>query len=132
MSVAVGDSASLSRTITQADVVAFADLVGDRNPVHVDEAYARETRFGRTIAHGMWAASLISAAIGTRLPGPGTLYLGQTLRFMAPVFPGDTVTATVTVTAIREDKPIATLSTVCVNQDGTSVLEGEATVKLPG
>lgn len=124
----VGDRASRTMTITDETIRAFADLTGDHNPVHLDEAYAAGTRFGRRIAHGMIAAGLISAALANDLPGPGTVYLGQTLQFKAPVYPGDTITASVEVKAVRVDKPIVVLSTVCTNQDGTRVLEGEATV----
>ncbi len=124
----VGDSASRSMTITDETIRAFADLTGDHNPVHLDDAYAAGTRFGRRIAHGMIAAGLISATLANDLPGPGTVYLGQTLQFKAPVFPGDTITATVEVKSVRPDKPIVVLTTVCTNQDGARVLEGEATV----
>jgi 3-hydroxybutyryl-CoA dehydratase len=124
----VGDRASRTMTITDETIRAFADLTGDHNPVHLDEAYAAGTRFGRRIAHGMIAAGLISAALANDLPGPGTVYLGQSLQFKAPVYPGDTITASVEVKSVRADKPIVVLSTVCTNQDGTRVLEGEATV----
>ena len=124
----VGDSTSRTMTITDETIRAFADLTGDHNPVHLDDAYAAGTRFGRRIAHGMIAAGLISATLANDLPGPGTVYLGQTLQFKAPVFPGDTLTATVEVKSVRADKPIVILTTVCTNQDGTRVLEGEATV----
>lgn len=124
----VGDSASRTMTITDETIRVFAELTGDRNPVHLDEAYAAGTRFGRRIAHGMIAAGLVSAALANDLPGPGTVYLGQTLQFKAPVYPGDTITASVEVKTVRADKPIVILSTVCTNQDGTRVLEGEATV----
>lgn len=124
----VGDHASRTMTITDETIRTFADLTGDHNPVHLDDAYAAGTRFGRRIAHGMIAAGLISATLANDLPGPGTVYLGQTLQFRAPVFPGDTVTATVEVKSVRPDKPIVVLTTVCTNQDGARVLEGEATV----
>ena len=124
----VGDSETLSKTITQEDIRQFADLTGDVNPVHVNEEMAKKTRFKGRIAHGMWGASLISAVIGTRLPGPGAIYLGQTLTFKAPVYPGDTVTAKCTVKKVREDKSIVTLETTCVNQKGDVVVEGEAVV----
>ena len=127
-----GESASRTMTITDEAIRAFAELTGDRNPVHLDEAYAAGTRFGRRIAHGMIAAGLISAALANDLPGPGTVYLGQTLQFKAPVYPGDTVTATVEVKTVRADKPIVTLSTICVNQDGVRVTEGEATILVSG
>lgn len=124
----VGDHASRTMTITDETIRTFADLSGDHNPVHLDDVYAAGTRFGRRIAHGMIAAGLISATLANDLPGPGTVYLGQTLQFKAPVFPGDTVTATVEVKSVRPDKPIVVLTTVCTNQDGARVLEGEATV----
>ena len=128
MTLKVGDAAEISRTVTDEDVRAFAEVTGDRNPVHLDEEYAATTRFGRPIAHGMLGASLISAVLANELPGPGTVYLSQTLRFNAPVFPGDTVTARVVVKQVREDKPIVTLETVCTNQRGERVVEGEAVV----
>jgi len=131
MKIQVGDTAEYSRTISDTDVRAFATLTGDHNPVHLDEDYARDTRFGRRIAHGMLTASLISSVIANKLPGEGTIYLGQTLQFVAPVYLDDTVTARVTVLKIREDKPIATLETVCVNQRGETLIKGEATVLIP-
>ena len=128
MSLKVGDSAEIRKTIADEDVRAFAELTGDRNPVHLDEEYAASTRFGRRIAHGMLGASLISAVLANELPGRGTVYLSQTLKFTAPVFLGDTVTARVTVKRLREDKPVVTLETVCTNQRGERVVEGEAVV----
>lgn len=128
----VGDSAELTKTIEQSDIQAFADVTGDHNPVHVDEAFAETTRFGRTIAHGMLTASLISAVLANRLPGAGSVYLGQTLQFVAPVFPGDEITARVTVKEVREDKPIIKLETICVNQRDEVVIRGEATVLSRG
>ena len=132
MNFSVGDSAEITKTIEQADIHGFADVTGDHNPVHVDEAFAQTTRFGRTIAHGMLSASLISAVLANKLPGAGSIYLGQTLQFVAPVFPGDQITARVTVTAIREDKPIVKLETICLNQRGEVVIRGEATVLSRG
>jgi 3-hydroxybutyryl-CoA dehydratase len=123
-----GDTASLSRAISDDDIRAFANATGDHNPLHLDEEFAKQTRFGKRIAHGMLSASLISAVIADDLPGQGSIYLGQTLQFLAPVFPGDTVTARVTVTSIREDKPIMNLETVCTNQRDEVVIRGEATV----
>lgn len=123
-----GDTASLSRLITDDDIRAFADATGDRNPLHLDEEFASQTRFGKRIAHGMLSASMISAVIANDLPGQGSIYLGQSLKFVAPVFLGDTVTARVTVQRIREDKPILTLETVCTNQRAEVVIKGEATV----
>ena len=128
MSLKVGDSAETRKTIADEDVRAFAELTGDRNPVHLDDEYAASTRFGRRIAHGMLGASLISAVLANELPGRGTVYLSQTLRFTAPVFLGDTVTARVTVKSVREDKPVVTLETVCTNERGERVVEGEAVV----
>ena len=126
----VGTSESLAKTITDADIVLFAGISCDTNPVHVDDEYAAGTRFGGRIAHGMLSASLISAAIANKLPGPGTIYLGQSLRFLAPVRPGDTVKATVTVKEINSEKRRATLSTVCT-VEGVAVIEGEAQVLVP-
>jgi 3-hydroxybutyryl-CoA dehydratase len=129
--VKVGDSASQTLTVTDDIVRQFADCVGDHNPLHLDDTFAASTRFGRRIAHGMIAAGLISGVLGNTLPGPGTIYLNQSLQFTAPTFPGDTITATVTVTKLREDKPIATLETICTRQGGEVVLRGEAVVVLP-
>ena len=126
-----GAEASLTRQITDADVHAFAALTGDANPVHLNDEYAASSRFGRRIAHGMLAAGHISAVLGMRLPGPGAIFLGQTLSFKAPVFPGDTITTRVLVTRVRTDKPIVTLQTTCMNQAGQVVLEGEATLLYP-
>ncbi len=124
----VGDSAEITKTIDDADIQAFADLTGDHNPVHVDDEFAKTTRFGRRIAHGMLTASLISALLAKKLPGEGSVYLGQTLQFVAPVFPGDQITARVVVKEIREDKAIVKLETTCLNQRGEVVIRGEATV----
>ena len=123
-----GDKASRTQTISDEMIRAFADLTGDTNPVHLDNAYASTTRFGRRIAHGMIGAGLISATLANDLPGPGTVYLSQTLQFKAPVYPNDTITATVEVKSTRPDKPIVTLSTICTNQENKVVLEGEAVV----
>src|SRR6185503_6014638 len=127
----VGDSAEITKTIEQADIDAFANVTGDHNPVHVDEEFAKTTRFGRRIAHGMLTASLISSVLANKLPGEGSVYLGQTLEFKAPVFPGDEITARVTVKEIREDKPIVKLETLCLNQRDEIVIRGEATILLP-
>ena len=123
-----GQKATRTKTITDEMIRTFAELSDDTNPVHLDDAYAATTRFGKRIAHGMIAASLISAALANDLPGPGTVYLSQSLQFKAPVYPGDTVTAIIEVKSVREDKPIATLTTTCVNQDNVTVIEGEAVV----
>ncbi|HEY1013820.1 MAG TPA: MaoC family dehydratase [Herpetosiphonaceae bacterium] len=131
MSYAVGQQASLRKTVTEADIILFAGVSGDANPVHIDELAARESRFGRRIAHGMLGASLLSAVLGMRLPGPGTVYLNQTLAFRRPIYIGDTVTAQAEIIALRDSKPIATLRTTLVNQDGELLIEGEAVVLLP-
>ena len=132
MTFKVGDSAEITKTIEQEDIDAFARVTGDHNPVHVDEEFAKTTRFGKRIAHGMLTASLISAVLANELPGEGSVYLGQTLQFVAPVFPGDEITARVTVKEMREDKPIVKLETVCVNQRDEVVIRGEATVLSRG
>lgn len=131
MTLKIGDKASRTKTVTEADILAFAQASGDTNPVHLDDDYAATTRFGRRIAHGMLTASVISAILGNDLPGPGTVYMSQTLAFKAPVFIGDVVTATVEVIAYREERRIATFHTICANQDGTLVLDGEAIVLAP-
>lgn len=126
---AMGAKAELTRTITDADVVRFAEISGDYNPVHLDEQYAARSIFGARVAHGFLAAAFISAAIGTKLPGPGSIYLGQTLKFVAPVYLGDTVTVSLEVIGVRAEKSILTLRTDCKNQQGKLVITGEATVK---
>jgi len=127
-----GDKASRTLRVSDDTVRAFAEVTGDTNPVHLDDDYAAGTRFGRRIAHGMIAAGLISATLANDLPGPGTVYLNQTLKFKLPVYPGDTVTATVEVLSVRPDKPIVTLATVCTNQNDEVVLAGEAVVLFEG
>ena len=122
----IGQQASLSKTVTAADVDTFAELIGDFNPIHVDEDYARQSRFGGRIAHGMFTGGLISAVLGNELPGPGAIYLSQQLQFLAPVYLDDTITAVVEVTAWRSDKGIITLKTDCFKQDETQVATGEA------
>jgi 3-hydroxybutyryl-CoA dehydratase len=125
--LAVGQSASVSKTITDADIVLFSGVSTDTNAVHLNEEFAKSTIFGGRIAHGMLSAGLISAVLGNRLPGPGTIYLGQTLKFKAPVKPGDTVTATATVKEVIVEKKRAVLETVCT-VNGKVVIEGEATM----
>ena len=132
MAPAIGATAELSKTIHDQDIVQFAEVVGDVNPVHLDEQYASKTMFKKRIAHGMLCGGLISAVIGTQMPGPGTIYLSQSLSFKAPVYIGDTVTAKVSVIKIRVDKGIYTLKTVCHNQYGKIVVEGEAVVMFRG
>jgi acyl dehydratase len=127
----IGDSASTSKQFSDADVRDFAAISGDRNPIHLDDNYAAETQFKRRIVHGMLTSGLISAVLGMQLPGPGSIYLKQTLNFRAPVFIDDTIKAVVTVTHVRDDKPIVTLDTKCFNQDDTVVLDGEAILFAP-
>ncbi|QTE30192.1 MaoC family dehydratase [Pengzhenrongella sicca] len=128
----IGDSASFAKTITEGDVVNYAGLTGDFNPVHIDAEYAKESMFKERIAHGMLVSGLISAVLGTQLPGANSLYLGQDLKFKAPVKIGDTATATVTVTEKRDDKRIITLKTTVTNQDGVVVIDGSAVIKKVG
>jgi len=130
--IKTGDEASLSRTITEAHIVSFAGVTGDVNPVHLDAEYAKQTMFGERIAHGMLMAGLISAVLGTQLPGPNSIYLGQELKFTAPVKIGDTVTVTATVTEKRDDKKIIKLRTTVSNQRGEMVVDGGAVVKKLG
>ena len=126
----VGLKASFGKTVTEADIVLFAAVTGDTNPMHLNAEYAKATVFGERIAHGMLAAGLITKVLGTQLPGPGTIYMSQSLKFRAPVRIGDTVTATVEVLALHPDKHRATLRTVC-SVAGQPVLEGEAYVSVP-
>ncbi len=128
MKIKVGDRASVTKTITEADIRTFGDLTGDHNPLHFDEEHARRTRFGQPISHGMLVGSLFSPIIAHQLPGEGAIYLSQSLRFVAPVFAGDTITALVTVTRVREDKQIVTLDGVARNQRGEVVIKGESVV----
>lgn len=126
----VGDKASTAKTITETDVYLFAGVTGDLNPAHVNEEWAKATPFEGRIAHGMLSAGLISAVLGMKLPGPGTIYLSQSLKFTAPVRIGDTITAEAEVVEIIKEKRLR-LRTTCTNQDGTLVLEGEAVVLPP-
>lgn len=127
----VGMSAEHTKTITDADIVLYAGITGDFNPVHVDAEAAAKSRFGGRIAHGMLSAGLISAVLGMKLPGPGVIYLGQTLRFTKPVRIGDTITARAEVVEVITAKKRARLTTTCVNSAGETVIEGEATVMIP-
>ncbi len=127
----VGASATLTRTLTEDDILLFAKVSGDVNPAHVDAAYAKTTRFGEVIAHGMLGGSLISTVLGTDFPGPGTIYVSQSLRFLRPVHPGDRLTVTVTVTSLDPSKRRAMLDTRCVDQDDAAVIEGQAEVVPP-
>jgi acyl dehydratase len=127
----IGDSATLERMLTWRDIELFAVMSGDINPAHVDEEYARSDRFHRIVAHGMWGGALISTLLGTRLPGPGTIYLEQTLRFRRPVTIGDTVTVRVTVASLEAKHHHVVLDCRCVNQRGETVIDGTATVVAP-
>lgn len=130
MSLKIGDTFSATKQITDAEIRTFAELVNDYNPIHLDEEFAKTTRFGKRIAHGMLSAGLISGVLGYQLSERKVLYLSQTLKFTAPVFLDDTVTATATVISVREDKPIVTLETVCTNQNGETLVKGEAVIML--
>ncbi len=121
-----GQSATFTKTISEADIYAYAGISGDFNPLHVNAEFSKGSRFGERIAHGMITAGLISAVLGMRLPGPGAIYLSQTLNFVNPVRIGDTITAKAEVTTYREDKRVLTLRTTCTNQRGQTVLEGQA------
>ena len=126
----IGDTACLSRAFTEEDVIQFAKISSDSNPIHLDKKFAESSAFGQRIVHGMLVASLFSRLLGVDLPGEGTIYLGQKLVFKAPVLIGEEVTASVKIIHIREHKPIVTLQTVCVNSKGNVVIEGEAVVKV--
>jgi phosphate acetyltransferase/phosphate butyryltransferase len=129
--IQLGDSASLSRTLTTKDIQLFAVMSGDISPIHVDEEYARSEMFHKIIAHGMWGGALISTVLGTMLPGPGAIYLGQTLRFRRPVAPGDTIKVSVTATAKDEEKHRITFDCECTNQAGEVVISGSAEILAP-
>ena len=126
----IGDKATLKKAFTESEVESFVKMSLDDNPIHIDREYAETTVFGQPIVHGILVASLLSGLMGGKFPGHGTVYLGQTLRFMSPVYVDEEVEATVEVVKIREDKPIITLKTQCVKSDGTIALEGEAVVKV--
>jgi acyl dehydratase len=126
--IAVGDSAQITRRVTAGDIADFVTAVGDHNPLHADHAYAATTVFKEPIAPGIWTAGLVSAVIGTRLPGPGAIYLSQDLRFLRPVKTGDSISARVEVVAIDREKNRVRLRTVCTNQRAEEVLTGEAVV----
>lgn len=127
----LGDSASFTKTVTDTDIYLYAGITGDFNPAHVNQVEAEKGMFGKRIAHGMLSAGFISAVLGTLLPGPGTIYMGQELRFTKPVCIGDTITATVTVSELITEKNRAIMETVCTNQDGEVVIKGTATVMPP-
>ena len=129
--IEIGQSASFAKTITETDVYMFAGITGDLNPAHVNEEYAKNTMFKGRIAHGMLGASLLSTVLGMKLPGPGTIYLKQDIKFLAPVRLGDTITATCTVKEKTEDKNRLVLDCTVTNQDGVQVIAGEAMVMPP-
>lgn len=126
----IGQKATFSKTITDADVIIFAGLTGDLNPLHIDQVAASKTRFGHRIAHGTLLMGFISNLLGMKLPGPGTIYMRQDISFLKPTYIGDTVTAMVEVLTVRTDKNICTLSTTCHNQHGVMLVKGEATVMV--
>ncbi|SEG38713.1 MaoC family dehydratase [Vibrio hangzhouensis] len=131
MPLSIGQQASLTKTLDKAAVEQFASLAEDYNPVHLDEAFAAMTPFEVPIVHGMLGASLVSGLLASKIPGPGAIYLGQTLQFTSPIRVGETVTARVEVKEVREDKPIAKLITEVLNEQGKVAIKGEATVLLP-
>lgn len=130
MDLNIGDTFSTSRLVTDELIRKFADVSGDYNPIHLDEEFAKTTRFGRRIAHGMLSGAFISAVLGLEFKERKIVYLSQTMKFTAPVYLDDTVTATATVTNIREDRGIVTLETVCTNQNGETLVKGEAVVMI--
>ncbi len=130
MPLKVGDKFTTERLVTDELIRQFAEVSGDYNPIHLDEDYAKQTRFGKRIAHGMLSGAFISAVLGNELKNMKIVYLSQTLKFTAPVFIGDTVTTTATVTNIREDKPIVTSETVCTNQNGEILVTGESKIMI--
>ncbi len=124
----VGQTETMSKLITAHDIEEFARVTGDTNPIHLDDGYAAKTRFEKRIAHGMMTASMLSNLAGTRMPGPGSIYLSQSIKFKKPAFIGDTVTAEIKVLSVRPDKPIIKLSTICRNQLGEILMDGESLV----
>lgn len=126
----VGQSASITKTFADEDVRKFSEVSLDTNPIHLNDEAAAKSIFGKRVVHGIATCGLISAVLANKLPGPGTIYLGQEAKFTAPVFLGDTITATCEIIELREDKHIVKLSTTCVNQDGKTVVSGVATVKF--
>ena len=127
----IGNAAEFTKTISESDIYLFAGVTGDLNPAHINEEYAKKTFFKTRIAHGMLLAGFISAVLGNKLPGPGTVYIKQELNFLAPVHIGDTITSRAELTEIIPEKNRARFKTTCLNQDGEPVLDGEATVSPP-
>ncbi len=128
MKYSIGMKASISKTITEADIILFSGISMDINSVHLNEEYAKNTIFNKRIAHGILVAGLISAVLGTKLPGEGSIYLGQTLEFLKPVYIGDTISAEVEIIGIVENKSIYILKTICKNQKDEIVIKGEAKI----
>ncbi|MFX1369343.1 MAG: MaoC family dehydratase [Promethearchaeota archaeon] len=128
--LSLGQSAEVVHTVTEEDIKTFGDLSGDYNPVHFDEEWAKTTMFKGRIAHGILTAAFISAAIGMKLPGPGTVYMSQSMKFLGPVRIGDTITARVEIVDLNDEKQRVTLKTTCTNQKGKVVLDGEALITL--
>ncbi len=124
----IGQTATIEKTLDKQTVEAFASVSEDYNPIHLDEDFAKTTQFERPIVHGMLASSLISGLLASKVPGAGSIYLGQSLKFVRPIFVGETVTAKVEVTSVRDDKPIAVISTQVLNANGEVAVDGEATV----
>jgi 3-hydroxybutyryl-CoA dehydratase len=129
--IKVGNTAEFSKTVSESDVYLYAGITGDLNPAHINETYAKDTFFKTRIAHGMLTAGFISRILGMQLPGPGTIYMRQSLSFLAPVRFGDTITALVEVIEVIAEKNRLRLKTTCTNQEGTVVLDGEAMVSPP-
>ncbi len=127
----IGQKAELIRKVTAKDIALFAEITGDDNPVHLDETYAAQTTFGKCIAHGIYSAGLISAVLGTKLPGPGAIYVSQKLAFRRPVFVDDTITAFAEITNIDLDRNRIHLKTGCINQFGKITAEGESELLIP-
>ena len=130
MKLKLGDQFKTERLVTDELIRAFAEVSGDYNPIHLDEEFAKTTRFGKRIAHGMLSGAFISSILGNEFKGETVIYLSQTMKFTAPVFIGDTVTTTATVTHIREDKGIVTCETVCTNQNGETLVTGESKIMI--
>jgi 3-hydroxybutyryl-CoA dehydratase len=128
----VGETASITKVFTETDIASFAEITGDKNPIHLDEKFASTTRFKHRLVHGILVSGLISALLGMHLPGPGSIYIKQTLNFIAPVFINDRITATAVIISIRADKPIVTIDTICTNQKDEIVINGEAVLLVPG
>jgi len=128
--LAIGQSAEVTHTVTEEDIKIFGDLSGDYNPLHFDEEWAKTTMFKGRIAHGLLTAAFVSSAIGMKLPGPGTIYLGQSMKFLGPVRIGDTITTRVEIIELNDEKKRITLKTECTNQDEKLVLDGEAMITV--